>query len=86
MWIKRSKMKLKNKCGKISKKFRNIKKKKKKNIENDFSFNIAYLKKSVISLSFSLFLIALLLARIVKIITRNFCSTLLFFFKRKARK
>lgn len=29
MWIKRSKMKLKNKCGKISKKFRNIKKKKK---------------------------------------------------------
>lgn len=52
MWIKRSKMKLKNKCGKISKKFRNIKKKK-KNIENDFSFNIAYLKKSVISLSLS---------------------------------
>lgn len=30
MWIKRSKMKLKNKCGKISKKFRNIKKQKKK--------------------------------------------------------
>lgn len=30
MWIKRSKMKLKNKCGKISKKFRNIKKKKKR--------------------------------------------------------
>lgn len=84
MWIKRSKMKLKNKCGKISKKFRNIKKKK-KNIENDFSFNIAYLKK-IGNLSLSLFLIALLLARIVKIITRNFCSTLLFFFKRKARK
>lgn len=89
LWIKRSKIKLriKRKCGKISKKCRNIrnhrasksKKKKKKirilKITREFSFNIAYLKKSLIFFSLSL---SHFLARIVKIITRNLCSFILF--------